>query len=258
MGQGETGPGKEGREKEEVVDCRAEPACSARLLSNPQVHGKKGDKTMRKWECTVCGYIHTGDEPPDECPMCGADKSKFVEITSVADTPSSHEAAVPDDKAAGAEGDSLFGRLVNLVLQNHLHPIAVHTPNGIVPAAVLFLLLAYIFQLSSFELAAFYNLVFVLLAMPLVVLSGLIEWHRHYKAARTTLFLTKIGCGMVVMTSLLILVLWRIADPEVAAPASSTRWMYFLIHVIALGAVGMAGHLGGKLVFAKSRNKKRK
>ncbi|MCX7770938.1 MAG: rubredoxin [Proteobacteria bacterium] len=33
-----------------------------------------------KWQCTICGYIHEGPEPPDICPVCGADKSKFVKI----------------------------------------------------------------------------------------------------------------------------------------------------------------------------------
>ncbi len=35
---------------------------------------------MKKWRCTVCGYIHTGNEPPDKCPNCGAPKAKFVEV----------------------------------------------------------------------------------------------------------------------------------------------------------------------------------
>lgn len=33
---------------------------------------------MRKWECTVCGYIHEGEFPPDICPVCGASKDKFI------------------------------------------------------------------------------------------------------------------------------------------------------------------------------------
>jgi rubrerythrin len=33
-----------------------------------------------KWECTVCGYIHEGDEPPEECPICGAPKDAFVKV----------------------------------------------------------------------------------------------------------------------------------------------------------------------------------
>ena len=37
---------------------------------------------MKKWECTVCGYIHEGEEPPEICPVCGADRSKFVEIVT--------------------------------------------------------------------------------------------------------------------------------------------------------------------------------
>ena len=29
------------------------------------------------WVCTVCGYVHTGSQPPDKCPKCGAPKEKF-------------------------------------------------------------------------------------------------------------------------------------------------------------------------------------
>lgn len=35
---------------------------------------------MKKFRCTVCGYIHIGDEPPAFCPQCKAPASKFVEI----------------------------------------------------------------------------------------------------------------------------------------------------------------------------------
>ncbi len=29
------------------------------------------------WICPVCGYIHYGSEPPDECPVCGTLKELF-------------------------------------------------------------------------------------------------------------------------------------------------------------------------------------
>lgn len=32
---------------------------------------------MKKWRCIICDYIHTGDEPPDTCPDCGASKDNF-------------------------------------------------------------------------------------------------------------------------------------------------------------------------------------
>jgi len=37
---------------------------------------------MKQWRCKVCGYIHTGPEPPDICPVCGAPKEEFEEITA--------------------------------------------------------------------------------------------------------------------------------------------------------------------------------
>ena len=33
---------------------------------------------MKKWVCQVCGYVHVGDTPPDECPICKAPASKFT------------------------------------------------------------------------------------------------------------------------------------------------------------------------------------
>ncbi|MDD5794982.1 NADH peroxidase [Clostridium sp. HCP1S3_B4] len=35
---------------------------------------------MKKYMCIVCGYIHEGDLPPEVCPVCKADKSKFQEV----------------------------------------------------------------------------------------------------------------------------------------------------------------------------------
>ena len=34
---------------------------------------------MKKFVCTVCGYVHEGDNPPDKCPQCGAPAEKFKE-----------------------------------------------------------------------------------------------------------------------------------------------------------------------------------
>ena len=34
---------------------------------------------MKKWVCTVCGYVHEGDTPPDNCPICKAPAEKFKE-----------------------------------------------------------------------------------------------------------------------------------------------------------------------------------
>ncbi len=35
---------------------------------------------MKKFVCTICGYVHTGDEAPEACPQCKAPASKFNEV----------------------------------------------------------------------------------------------------------------------------------------------------------------------------------
>jgi len=34
---------------------------------------------MKKFVCSVCGYVFKGDEAPKKCPVCGAPKEKFIE-----------------------------------------------------------------------------------------------------------------------------------------------------------------------------------
>ncbi len=33
---------------------------------------------MTKFACSVCGYVHQGDSPPEKCPQCGAAAEKFA------------------------------------------------------------------------------------------------------------------------------------------------------------------------------------
>ena len=35
---------------------------------------------MKKWRCNVCGYIHAGEQPPAECPVCGVGPDEFVQV----------------------------------------------------------------------------------------------------------------------------------------------------------------------------------
>ena len=34
---------------------------------------------MKKWVCTVCGYVYEGENAPEFCPVCKAPASKFKE-----------------------------------------------------------------------------------------------------------------------------------------------------------------------------------
>ncbi|MCD6590462.1 MAG: rubrerythrin family protein [Candidatus Aenigmarchaeota archaeon] len=44
-----------------------------------QVEGKTVFKKEKKvyWVCRKCGYVHEGEEPPEECPLCSHPKNYF-------------------------------------------------------------------------------------------------------------------------------------------------------------------------------------
>jgi rubredoxin/uncharacterized membrane protein len=200
----------------------------------------------RRWECTVCGYIHEGDAPPAECPICGAGPEYFKEIVEK-DSGSLTEAALQSPDAGAAAGKAAPGLVTRLVLKFHLHPITVHSPQGILPMAVLFLFLAIAFGLSGFETAAFFSLVFTLLTMPVVIVTGYLEWQNRYQGIKSKIFIAKISASIVVTTTLLVLVIWRLIEPGVSV--SDNRWIYLGVGVVMVLAAGIAGHIGGKLIF---------
>jgi rubredoxin/uncharacterized membrane protein len=207
---------------------------------------------MRKWECTVCGYIHEGDDPPDECPVCSADKSMFVEIS--ADTSTTGQApgaAVPQEQLTLLA--SIFATASELIVKHHLHPIAVHTPNGIVPMATVFLVVAMYLHLPLFGTAVLYSLFFVLIAMPVVFFTGYSVWQKRYQGALTSIFKIKIGASIVIALILPILVIWQVIQPEIVVKPLSGRWIYLGLSFVLLAAVGLAGHIGGRLVFGNRK-----
>ncbi len=250
--------------------------------------------TTRRWKCVVCGYIHKGDEPPEKCPACGAEKSMFVEIDEEGNKLEAQQEEIKEEtteaeeskteetveevkqegevvvvkevveKVAESEKEevkekaeekpswSFLNWIGRMVLKFHLHPIAVHTPNGVLPMAVIFMVLTVIYNFQSFELASFYSLIFILSILPVVVITGYLEWQMRYNGAKTLLFITKIFCSLVVLGTVSTLVIWRFIDPAVASPESPARMTYLIVGLVALFAVGIAGHLGGKLVFGRT------
>ena len=48
-------------------------------LNNIILFQEKENEIMKKWVCTVCGYVHEGETAPAECPVCHAPAEKFQE-----------------------------------------------------------------------------------------------------------------------------------------------------------------------------------
>jgi rubrerythrin len=56
---------------------------------------------MKKWVCSVCGYVHTGDQPPAQCPTCKAPAEKFKEQSAAGAFAAEHVVGV----AKGVDAD---------------------------------------------------------------------------------------------------------------------------------------------------------
>lgn len=41
----------------------------------------KSSSSIKKWKCVICGVVFEGNEPPEICPVCGASKEQFIEVT---------------------------------------------------------------------------------------------------------------------------------------------------------------------------------
>lgn len=213
---------------------------------------------MKKWRCTVCGYIHEGDEPPEKCPVCGADKSKFVPMEEgVDDDKKTGEMNKTDRPSAPVEADTpeirdeaaetplrtkLYKIITGLMIRHHVHPMTVHVPNGVIPVTFFFVLAAAVFGIAGLETAAFYNDLAVLLSLPVVIFSGYNEWQKKYNSGITTLFIFKFAAAAVVCLTVLTAIVWHVVNPGAMRGC-------VIIHLAMLAAAGVAGFIGGKLVF---------
>ena len=51
---------------------------------------------MKKFVCSVCGYVYEGEEAPEFCPVCKAPKAKFVEQSGEMSWAAEHVVGIKD------------------------------------------------------------------------------------------------------------------------------------------------------------------
>ncbi len=66
---------------------------------------------MKRFVCTICGYIHEGDTPPDFCPICKAGADKFKEMNDSLNFADEHRIGV----AGGLNDELLEGLRANFI-----------------------------------------------------------------------------------------------------------------------------------------------
>lgn len=222
---------------------------------------------MKAWQCSVCKYVHKGDTPPAKCPVCGVGKEKFVEVELDEETgkpvapsakkpkaaPAAQAEAQPTEAKAepepgpAPEPETGFEKIKALSIQHHAHPVLVHTPNGLLPVSVLLFILARLFDAPLLMKAGAINMVFVFLSMPLVLYTGYLEWEKKYQKADTPIFKVKILAAALTAVACAISLIWLWISPHVLFTPQG--WVFLLINVVMVAGAGIAGHIGGKLVF---------
>ena len=201
---------------------------------------------MKAWKCTVCNYIHKEDTPPEKCPVCGVGKDKFIEI-EIDEEPTPPQESPRKEDPIKVKPKGKYEQLTDLLIHHHAHPIVVHTPNGLLPVSLVLFVLGWFFESTPLINAGMINLVFVVLSLPLVIYTGLLEWEKKYMKADTLTFRIKILAAALTSGASIISLIWLALDATVLF--GPRAWAFMLINFIMVGGAGVAGHIGGKLVF---------
>ncbi len=60
---------------------------------------------MKKWVCSVCGYVFEGEQAPEACPVCKAPASKFIEQSGDLSWAAEHVIGVAADVSDDIKSD---------------------------------------------------------------------------------------------------------------------------------------------------------
>lgn len=131
------------------------------------------------------------------------------------------------------------------------HAIAAHFSNGLIPVAVLFLLLSLPSGDIYFEHTVSHLLVIVLMAIPVSFVSGLYDWKTRYKGAKAPIFIKKIRLSILLFVLCSTAVAIRLSFPDVMYTGGQLRWIYIALLLFMLLVVILLGHYGGKLSAAQ-------
>jgi hypothetical protein len=139
-----------------------------------------------------------------------------------------------------------------------LHAVAAHFSNGLIPVAVLYLLLSLPSSDVYFDHTVEHLIIIVLMAIPFSFFSGIHDWRSKYKAAKAPIFIKKIRLSIALFVLCLLSVVIRLEFPDVMSHGGLLRWLYTVLLFAMLPVVVLLGHYGGKLSAAQRQAAARK
>lgn len=129
-----------------------------------------------------------------------------------------------------------------------LHPIFVHFPVALIPAAAAFDVAALLLRKPSLAHAAFFTLLLAAVLSPITAATGWLWLNEMEGMAHSGMTAHK-WLGTLIPLLLIPLAAWRFsAHKRDALPSAA----FLVLLCVALGAVTIQGHLGGSMTFGNA------
>ncbi|WP_005035481.1 rubredoxin-like domain-containing protein [Holophaga foetida] len=172
--------------------------------------------------CRACDYIAEEGQLGDVCPACGLPRTVFE--------------AYPKDIAARRR----------FLVEQHLHPIAVHLPQVLLFCCVLLPILAHLLPQpyhAEFMLVAKWAVLVLPFGAIAAFVSGLVDGKLRFKKLQTPLLKRKIVAGVAFLAlSVLVFVLYLLFGFH-----GANTWAIVLLSAVATGFAVFLGKTGATL-----------
>ncbi|MGR3294483.1 MAG: DUF2231 domain-containing protein [Candidatus Scalindua sp.] len=139
------------------------------------------------------------------------------------------------------------------LLEIPFHALAIHFPTALYPVAIIFLFLALIFDRDSFRSSYFYLMIIATLSTPISHYTGIVEWKKKFRGARTHIFINKIRYSLILSVVGGLCTTWYCFFPGILNYTGIYNIIFIILNISTIPLVIYLGHLGGKLNYGLPR-----
>lgn len=130
-----------------------------------------------------------------------------------------------------------------------LHAVAAHFNNGLLPSALLFLILTLVTGDPYFEHTVLHLLIIALCVSPVSFFSGLRDWRTKFHGGRAPIFYRKMWLSGILFLLVGSAAALRLTHPALLLEGGLCKWLYLGCLLGTLPVVVLLGHYGSKLAF---------
>jgi uncharacterized membrane protein len=135
------------------------------------------------------------------------------------------------------------------MLQRHPHPMTVHFPIVFAFSAPVFVFLYLITGIKSFETTAIHCLAGAIMFAIIGISTGFYTWWLNFMAKPVRVLKIKIPLTFAMLTTEIILFIWRIKVPDILNPIHGSGFIYLLLLFSLIPMITSIGWFGASITF---------